>query len=185
MANFLINDNVPAAACSQSDIELAIETAEPTTDVVEAGVLDVVGGVLTVSGNVPVWRKYTVGHADFQAAALTNDIELFQLPAKGVVHAVKIKHSVPFAGAGIAAYTLSVGIVGTLAKYAAAFDVFQAAGDTTMLLNWLDYANSTTDGETHAAGGTSIRVAATAVGANLDQSTAGAADIWVLWSVTV
>lgn len=122
----------------------------------------------------PVWQKYTVSHADLQAAALTNDIELFSLPAKAAIHNVVIKHSVAFAGTGITAYDLSVGIASNLDKYSSAFDVFQAAGSSvgqaTAAFDFEDFVSST-----------SIRVAATSVGANLDQSTDGSVDIYVLW----
>jgi hypothetical protein len=128
--------------------------------------------------SIPKWEKYTVGFAALAAAALTNDIELLSLPAGGVIHAVKIKHSASFVGGAIGAYTISVGIVGTLAKYLAAFNVFQAPGNAVQTVE----ANVGT--ENHAAV-TSIRVAATAVGANLDQATAGSVDIWVLKSVAV
>ena len=118
------------------------------------------------------WTKYTVTHTALQAAALTNNIELFSLAAKGVIEAVVIKQSVAFAGTGITAYTVSVGIAGALTEFASAFDVFQAVGDTVnQSSDNLDLENFTS--------ATSIKIAATSVGANLDQSTAGSVDVWV------
>jgi len=125
--------------------------------------------------SAPIWLKMTKAHTDLQAAALTNDIEILSLPAGAVIHAVRIKQSTAFAGTLISAYTLSVGIVGTLNKYASAFDVFQAVADTTFQV-------SSTVGSENYGAATSIRLAATSVGANLDQSTAGAVDVWILTS---
>jgi hypothetical protein len=126
----------------------------------------------------PKWFKYTVTHTALQAAATSNDIELLSLPAGGVIHAVKTKHSVAFSGGAIATYTVSVGIAGTLAKYSSAFNVFQAIGNTVFQMS------STLGSENHGAV-TSIRVAAVSSGANLNASAAGSVDIWVLISKPV
>lgn len=122
------------------------------------------------------WTKYTVTYSDLSAASTTNDVELFSLPAGGVIHGVKIKHSTAFSGGAISAFTVSVGITGTLAKYASAFDVFQAVSNTAQQVS------STVGTENHGAS-TSIKIAATSTGANIDQATAGSVDVWVMWSV--
>ena len=155
------------------DIGLANAAGSAGTAVRSDHVHELPTSVLLALG-VPFWTKYSVGHAALQAAALTNDIELLSLPAKSVVHAVYVKHSTAFAGAGITAYTLSVGIAGDPTRYMLAHDVLQAIGDTVFLLT------SAVGSENHGAA-TSIRLAATAVGANLDQSSAGDVDAWVLW----
>lgn len=121
-----------------------------------------------------IWKKYTISHTALQAAALSNDIELFSLPAFGAIHNVIIKHSTAFSGTGITAYTLSVGISGNLTKYASAFDVFQATGAG------VGQSSSVFDFES-MSGATSIRLSATSTGANLDQSAAGSVDVYVLW----
>ncbi len=124
----------------------------------------------------PTWVKYTIASAQLSAAATTNDIELFSLPAGGVIHEVRTKHSVAFAGGAISAYTISSGITANLVKYASAFDVFQAvAGDTMQLSSGPHTEN--------ADSATSVRVAAVSTGANLDAATAGSVDVDVLWSV--
>ena len=128
-----------------------------------------------VALTVPFWTKYTVTYSQLAAGALTNDIQLFSLPARGTIHAVVVKHSASFTGGAIATYTLSVGITGTLAKYASAFNVFQAPGNTV-----LQSSGGTFTENTVAA--TSVRVAATSTGANLSAATAGSATIWVLTS---
>lgn len=132
----------------------------------------------TNDGNTPVWVKVTKTFGNLSAAALTNDIEVLSLAAKGVIHAVKIKHSAAFTGGAIAAYTVSVGIVGNLTKYAPAFDVFQAPGSTVMQISNLI-------GTENQGAATSIRLAATSTGANLNAATSGSVDIWILVSFPV
>lgn len=130
---------------------------------------------MKIHNTIPRWRKYTKAYGDFSTAGTTNNIELFSLPPACVIHAVKIKHSTAFSGGAISAYTISVGITGTLAKYAAAFDVFQAASATAFSIT------GTIGSESHTAV-TSIKVAATSTSANLNAATAGSVDVWVLWS---
>jgi hypothetical protein len=123
-----------------------------------------------------VWHKYTVTHTALQAAATTNNIELFSLPARGVIRNIVIKHSNGFSGGTISAYTVSVGIAGNLNKYASAFDVFQATGAG------VGQMSSVADFESFG-GATSIKIAATSTGDDLDQSTTGSVDVYVLWGV--
>ena len=127
---------------------------------------------------VPKWIPVTKAYTDFSTAGPTNDIEVFSLPAGGVIHGVKTKHSTSFTGGAISSYTISVGIAGTLTKYASAYDVFQATGNTAFQLS------NTVGSENHGAS-TSIRAAATSGGANLDAATAGSVTIWILSSNAV
>lgn len=124
------------------------------------------------------WTKYSVTHVAMRAAALTSNITLFTLAPKHVVHKIILKPSVAFAGTGITAYTISLGIAGTLDKYIAAFDVLQAVAATTF---GLSAASVNATPESFSAG-VAVKIAATAVDANLDQSTAGTLDIYVLTS---
>ncbi len=125
----------------------------------------------------PRWFK--VGSAftaaDFSKAATTNSINLFVLPAKATIHAIKIKHSQAFAGGAISAYTVSVGIVGTVAKYATAFDVFQTVASSAL-------QSSSNLGSEDDVSGTQITITATSTGANLSAATAGSVDVWALLS---
>lgn len=130
-------------------------------------------GTVAATGT-PRWRKFTVVETNFTAAATSEDIELFTLGAGEIIHAVKIKHSTAFSGGGATSFTLSVGITGTLTKYASAFDVFQAAADTTFQIT----QNFNT--ENHGSA-TSIRINAVS-DVNVSLLTAGAADIWILVS---
>lgn len=137
------------------------------------------GAAIPASGGtgpgVMQWIKVTKSHTDFQAAATTNNIEIYSLAAGAMLHGVVVKHTTAFAGTGITAYTLSVGLTGNLAKYATAFDVFQAIADTTLqasdnfaIENW--------------GAVTSIRGAAVSTGGNLNASTAGAVEFYLLVS---
>jgi len=77
-------------------------------------------------GTAPTWVKYTKAYSDFSDAGIFKEIALYTLPAAGIVHAVKIKHSTAFSGGGAAVATIEVGLAGNTDNYAAAFDVFQA-----------------------------------------------------------
>ena len=120
------------------------------------------------------WYKVTVGFAELSTAGTTIDIDIGDLPAGAVIHSVMQKHSVAFAG-GVTALTISVGIVGDLAKYGTAHDGFAAVSDTAFTLD-------TTVGLETFGGATSIRAAAIATTANLDQLTIGSTDIYILLS---
>lgn len=123
-----------------------------------------------------IWTKYTVGFAALSAAAVTNDIELFSLAAKTMIHSVVIKQSTAFSGGLIATYTISVGISGNLVKYGVAFNTFQAAGATVFGMNNLPGIESFT-------GATSIRIAAVSTIGNLSAATSGSVDVWALTSL--
>lgn len=122
--------------------------------------------------NVGQWTKYTVAHTDLQAAATTNDIELFSLAAKETITGIIVKSTTAFAGTGITAYDVSIGITGDLIKHMPFYDILQAAGDTVFnqvgLESLEDFGSAT-----------SIRIQGKSTGANLDQSSAGSVDIYV------
>lgn len=129
---------------------------------------------------IPSWQRFRLKYSNFSAAATHAHKALFNLPAGGVIHSVKIKHAEAFAGPLISAYTVAVGSGTTDDAYATAFDVFQAVGATTYAIT-----NKTTSVlESHTAV-TSIYATATSTGANTSVATAGIVDIWVLWSKAV
>ena len=131
-----------------------------------------------VDVSYPSWVKVTLAFGAFSAAALTSNANLYSLPAGGVLHAVKIKQSASFTGGAVASCTVSVGISGNNAKYATAFDVFQASAATTFQVT------GTVGGEDQAA---AFQLTATAIstGANLNALTAGSVDVWLLISVAL
>jgi len=112
------------------------------------------------------WIEIMVPHTDLQAPSLTNDIEIFSLPAGGIILGASIKPSTQFAGPGILTYTGSIGIAGTLNKYALAFPLETAVSDTNFQLTQNFYMENW-------GTVTSVRLAAISTGANLDQSTGG------------
>jgi hypothetical protein len=126
-------------------------------------------------GGAPSWVKYTKTFSDFSLGALTNTITLFTLPAGGIIHFNKIKHSVAFSGGSITSYVISMGIAGSETKYAGPFDVFQVVGNTTFQVA------EGIGSESHSAG-IAITVTATA-SHNLDTAAAGSCDFWVYTSV--
>lgn len=121
----------------------------------------------------PTWIKITKTFSDFSIAGLTNDIEIFSLPAKGVIHSVQIIPTTAFSGGIIATYTVSVGIAGNLAKYAVATNVF--TGFTLPVI-------SAVPGIESSSGATSIRSQAISTVGNLNAATAGSVDIYLLIS---
>ena len=133
---------------------------------------------ITLINNIPIWLKYTFTYSALSTAALTNSITLVTLPAAGIIHAIKLKHSIAFTGGALSSYTLSVGISGNLDKYANPFNVFQATGNTTFYIAYGMFS------ENHGAT-TSVLLTATSIGANLNAATAGSCDIWVLVSKAV
>jgi hypothetical protein len=137
----------------------------------------VMGGSVVPATATPAWFK-VASSADFSfftAAALTNQLALFALPAQGVLHGIRIKHAASFTGGLISAYSLSVGTVASPALYASAFDVFQAPGDTV-------YQLSSNFAGLSDLGPGQVYVQAVSVGANLSAATAGLVDIWALVS---
>lgn len=126
----------------------------------------------------PAWIKTTIPYTSFSTASTTNSITLLSLPAGGVIHGVKIKHSTAFAGTGITDMTVQVGISGSLNKYASAFDVFTAVSNTNFQLS------NVVGSENHGAA-TTILITGTSTGANLSALTAGSVDVWVLMSKAV
>jgi hypothetical protein len=121
------------------------------------------------------WLKFTVSHTALQAAALTNDIALYSLPAGGNLHGVKMKASTAFAGTAISGYSCSVGLSGDTQRYASNFDVLAAVAATNFLIS--DVTDSRDNGSS-----VSIRIAAVSVGANLNQSTQGVVQVGLLLS---
>lgn len=120
------------------------------------------------------WRLYAKTYANLSAASLTNDIELFSLPAKGVIHGVQMVPTVAFSGGLIATYTLSVGISGNLVKYCTAINGF--TGFSFSQPQFLGGAESMSIA-------TSIRLAAISTVGLLNAATAGAVDVQVWWSL--
>lgn len=126
----------------------------------------------------PTWVKYTFAYTALSAAATSNAVTIDSLPAGGVIHAIKIKHSTAFAGTGITAYTIGVGTGGST-TLTSDYNVFQTVASNTFYMadtTLATYDNTST---------TTIQVIAKSTGANLSSATAGSVDIWLLVSKAV
>ena len=102
---------------------------------------------------------------------MTNDIGLMDMAGGFKIKGVIIRPTEAFAGT--TTYTLSVGITGDLQRYAANYDVMQAANlqdsEPSYLEDWNDV--------------TSIRLSAISTVENLDQTTAGIVEVRLLIDV--
>jgi len=121
----------------------------------------------------PVWVKYTIPFGSLTAAALTQTITLFTLPARAKLIGVTLKHSAQFTAAGLTSLNLTLGSSVDPQRYAGALNISTAVSDT----NFYDagYYNS----QTMAAD--AVNAVFTAVGANLNTLAAGSVDIWIGW----
>lgn len=135
----------------------------------------------TPASSYPTWSSaISKSHTDLQTANTDNNIEIYSLPAKGVVHGVVMKTTTAFAGTGILTYTLQVGITGNTSKYiSSAYDAMAAVSNTNFAVSDNGMSTPLPRPENFGAA-TSVRLRAVSAGANLDQSTAGAVDIYLL-----
>jgi hypothetical protein len=182
-SNLEVTGTLPETGCTRADIEALIETANPTSSIVDGTTLKVVNNQLASEVSVPRWQKWSLTRTSFDSAANTVQAALFTLADRGVIHAVKAKHTEAFAGAGLKKAILSVGIAAEGAKYMAPWDVKQAVADGLYQLN------TSPGGEAHTAdglgAGTAIVAQLALTGCAGTGLTAGAVDIWVLWSATL
>ncbi len=133
------------------------------------------GGGGTPGVTVPAWTKIAVPHTWFQTGALTQNVNLFALPPGGLIHGVKLKTSIAFAGVGITGYFLSIGFLGALDDLMIEYSVTPAPANDLFAIS------QTWDSRNHGAI-SDVRIAARSTGANLSFSTAGQADVWLLIS---
>lgn len=125
------------------------------------------------NSGVPQWVKITKLYSDFATGALTNTINIYSLPLKGMVHSVMIIPTTVFNGGLIASYTLSVGVSGTPTKYAIATNVF--TGSTLPVPSVVAGVEST-------SGAVNITTTAISTVGNLSAATQGSVDIYLLIS---
>lgn len=124
---------------------------------------------------VPKWVKVTKTFSDFSTAGVTNDIEIYSLPAMSTIFSVQLVPTVAFTGGLIATYTISVGKAGALTKYAIATDVFTGFALPSI-------AGVSPLGIESTSGATSIRAQAISTVGNLNAATTGSLDIYLLVS---
>jgi hypothetical protein len=204
---------LPHTDCTEENFYELCRTLKPRTDMVDGTSLkfDATTGKIQAGDSTPYFRKFTKTAANLSQAATTFDIELFQLPAGGVIHAIKLKHSAAFAGGALSAYTLSIGLATNLTRYMAAKSVFAAPSATAFHIVWAPFFNylnvaltfsasynqtelnnfknayqalftGSIGSEDHGSA-QSVRLAAASTGGNLSLATTGSVDVWVLYSI--
>jgi hypothetical protein len=180
-----VNTTLPLTGCKRQDFYDLVEGATPDTDMADGETLEIAADKVQAKQAVPRWEKFTIDYTDLAAlgAVGSGAVTVQTLPDGGVIQAVKIRSTVQWAGGAISALSGEVGISGTPAKYAAAYDMWAAPGDA----NFAATFTAGTEENTLAGGGagTAILLTATATGGNLDELTAGEVDVWVLWSAAV
>lgn len=138
--------------------------------------VSVPGGGLTSEGatyyQVLGGVQVSKGFADFAAAALEDDIEIFILPAGWKLIAILVKHEAAWAGPGITNVEVEAGVGGELDRYVDPHDIDQAPGDTI-------FSDNDNNAIENWSNGTSIRANLRSVGANLDQLNAGTIDFYI------
>lgn len=157
----------------------ALVYADDATPIRVGSLEQVLADRARISGYRPKFCMVTGNSIQFGPSA---DIELTELPAGTLVHAVKVKHAEAVAGTGITAATLSLGVAGDLDRYSggATVNVFDAPDATNYEVKLPD--GGLPRGESHEAPW-SLRAALTVTGANLSATTVGFVEIWLLLSV--
>jgi hypothetical protein len=117
------------------------------------------------------WTKITIAYTDFTAAATTQTINLFTLASGAAVTGIFMEPKTAFAGTGITAYTVSVGLSGDNQKYAENYDVFTAVGATR-------FGNFDGHRVESVGGTTQITITAISTGGNLNAGSAGSVDVY-------
>jgi len=137
------------------------------TSTVFAGDITGTSSATVVDGLITKTTQFSLQHSAFQTGSTTNDVQLFSLLAGWELDTVTILHTARFLGGLISAYTLSVGILGDLTKYAPAHDVFQNVSSTV-------FGGPTVTNDIENSGAAaSIRIAAVSTGADLSATVSG------------
>lgn len=126
--NFETTMELGLTGVSREDLYELLRSMKPTESLVNPLGLQILDNKIHLGNKVGYFRKYTVGYADLSAAALTNNVEIFQLPENGVLQAVKIKHSAAFTGGAVSALKLDVGVATDLGRYISQYDAHGAPG---------------------------------------------------------
>ena len=154
-----------------------VVTNSPLT-IIDVLVVELIGGTPTFGPAIAQWVSVTVDHAQFAAAALTDNFEIYSLPAGYAIHGAVLYHTTSFTGGSVSAFTVSLGVTGNATRFTSAFDVFQAtAGDTGLTSPglWLE----------NYLAATSVKAFATSVGGNVNTTTQGTLVVKLLVSQAV
>lgn len=133
------------------------------------------GNQTQVRANVILRAKITLTYEDFATASSTNTIDLFELPARSVVHLVTGQPSEFFDGGTLTDYQIECGIAGELNKYIFLQSVFTGAPQPEAVM---------TGGSLESMSNTTMLVVtAHAEGGDLDEATQGEIDFWIYYSI--
>jgi hypothetical protein len=113
--------------------------------------------------------------SDLSAAALTNSILLYSLPAAGIIIGTRLKAGVIFSGPAITSYFLSLGVAGNTADIMNEYDVKNITVSDT------EYAEAMAFQSFNYNASTSILITARSIGANLSAANQGSAKIEVYY----
>jgi hypothetical protein len=185
--------NSAVSWCGETDAELFISNnavlagsgALPTPDYDDLNLFDNRSQIKVNNGTFPICQKLTVAstNAAFIVASTTATVTLFQLPARGKVTGVTIKHSAQYSdnGGAMSAVTVSVGSPGGGATQ---YTATQGIGEATAVADTTFLDTDTFESYTHAA--ENVNGYFTATGRNFGDGavtflTGGSVDCWICW----
>lgn len=178
MARFAEPSVLSDTGNTKADLKAYVEGLIPQADLVNTdNGTNVSSNKIVLASTVPYWRKFSVSYTNFATANTTSaDYSVESLLTGAIVHAVKVVTTTGFTGGGAASCTMDVGTTsGTPTEYINGDSVFTT--DTTA-------ASGTYSGVSFETENGSTSVLARIISdVNCDTLTAGAADIWILYSV--
>jgi len=119
----------------------------------------------------PVYRSVQIPYTDVQAAALTNQVELFDLPPGAILTSIVAKHTTAFSGGAISSVAVDIGPASDYTSFVYSFDVDQTVSDTA-------FENVVPNKIQSWADPTTIFAQFTAIGADLDELTQGSLTVF-------
>ena len=169
----IVNAEAHSIAAAASATAAATSETNAATSETNAATSETNAAASAANAAANSWETITIGFAALQTAALTNTIELTSLLAKGVIEMIIVKSATAFVGASITNLNVEIGLASDADKFMGAYDALAAVGDTNRA------PGQFFDGPESFASATSIKLKATAVGANLDALSAGSLEVWV------
>jgi len=181
MSRFLEDSPIPDPY-TQANLTDYVQSLRPQADLInpdsELEGLKVSSNKIGINGVIGGWRKYQVAYTDFPTAATTSaDHTVVSMGAGAMVHYVKVNVTTAFTdGASIATANMNVGTTsGTPTEYISAASV--------LTLTTTAAAGTYTGPSFETENGATSVLANLVCDVNCDTLTAGAADIWVYFSL--
>ena len=164
-----------AASVSASAAAASAGAADASADAAALSAIEAQEAAESIEG-VSLWVRTVVPFASLSTAGLVATVDLNILPARGAIERIVVKHSEAFAGGAISALVVDVGVTGALDKYLSGFDVFQTVSDDA-------FESQVASDVPSFAAPTTLKLTATAVGANLSALSAGSLEVLIKSSV--